>query len=179
MYGAPKKMQSIDKYRYLSFVKNTRNNKRVQLSCLPPTYASAYQHLFRVFYKVQVWLGNDLNPEDWGWKLMNNNLEPIQTLLPPAPEKLLNTIFCNCKKGCTNNCGCRKVGLYCSLVCTNCRGQSCTNIESNATDEDRFEIDEDITDISLFLEQSIQIEQEEEEDSEEEETSDYEEFDDE
>lgn len=102
-------MESIDKYRYLSFVKNTRNNKRVQLSCLPPTSASTYQHLFRVFYQVQVWLGNDLNPEDWGWKLMNNSLEPIQTLLPPAPEKLLNTIFCNCKKGCTNNCGCRKV----------------------------------------------------------------------
>lgn len=45
--------------------------------------------------------------------------------------------------------------------------------------EDCFEIDEDITDISLFLEQSTQIEQEEEEDNEEEETSDYEEFDDE
>ncbi|CAH0723950.1 unnamed protein product, partial [Brenthis ino] len=73
----------------------------------------------------------------------------------------------------------RKVGLYCSSVCTNCRGQSNTNIESNATDEDCFEIDEDITDISLFLEQSTQIEQEEEEDSEEKETSDYEEFDDE
>ncbi|CAH0691699.1 unnamed protein product [Spodoptera exigua] len=55
--------------------------------------------------------------------------------------------------------------------------QSCTNIESNTTDEDCFEIDEDITDISLFLEQSTQIEQEEEEDSDEEETSDYEEFD--
>lgn len=127
-------MESIDKYRFLNFVKNTRNNKRVQLSCLPPTSASAYQHVFCVFYQGQVWLGNQLNPEDWGWKLMNNSLEPIRTLLPPAPEKLLNTIFCNCKKGCTNNCGCRKVGLFCSPVCTNCQGHSCTNAESNATD---------------------------------------------
>ncbi|GBM42367.1 hypothetical protein AVEN_129797-1 [Araneus ventricosus] len=35
MYGTPNKIDFIDKYRYLSFVKNTRNNKRVQLSCLP------------------------------------------------------------------------------------------------------------------------------------------------
>ncbi|KAF0711628.1 Uncharacterized protein FWK35_00035130 [Aphis craccivora] len=47
---------------------------------------------------LQVWLGNELNPEDWGWVFKDNGLEPIQTLLPPALEKLLNTIFCNCKK---------------------------------------------------------------------------------
>ena len=40
-------------------------------------------------------------PSDWGWKLVDNTLEPIDTLLLPAPERLLNTIFCNCKKGCS------------------------------------------------------------------------------
>ncbi|GBN12848.1 hypothetical protein AVEN_274272-1 [Araneus ventricosus] len=93
MYGAPKKSDSIDKYRYLSLMKNTRNNKRVQLSCLPPTSAAAYQHLCCVYYQVQVWLGNELHPEDWEWVLKDNSLEPIQTLIPPAPEKPLNTIF--------------------------------------------------------------------------------------
>ncbi|GBO15802.1 hypothetical protein AVEN_219756-1 [Araneus ventricosus] len=113
MYGA-QKIDFIDKYRYLSFVKNTRNNKRAQLSCLPPTSAAAYQHLCRVDYQVQVCLGNELDPENWGWVLKDNSLEPIQTLLPPAPEKLLNAIFCNCKKGCNYNSGCKKVGLFCS-----------------------------------------------------------------
>ena len=108
-----------------------------------------------------MWLGNQLNPEDWGWKLINNILEPIQTLLPPAPEKLLNTIFCNGKKGCSANCGCKKVGLFCSLVCTNCHGQSCSNVDSNATDEDSYDINEETTDASLF-EQFIDIQQEEE-----------------
>ena len=37
LYGASNKIDCLDKYRYLTFVKNTRNNKRVQLSCLPPT----------------------------------------------------------------------------------------------------------------------------------------------
>ena len=62
VYGAPKKIDCIDKYRYLTFVKNTRKKKQVQLSCLPPTSASAHQHLYRTFYQVQAWLGNQLNP---------------------------------------------------------------------------------------------------------------------
>lgn len=166
VYGAPKKIDCIDKYRYLTFVKNTRNKKQVQLSCLPPTSASAIQHLYRVYYQVQTWLGYQLNPEDWGWKLINNTLEPIQTLFPPAPEKLLNITFCNCKKGCNAKCGCRKVGLLCSPACTNCQGQSCSNVELNTTADDLCDFDEESTDSSSF-EQFMNIQQGEEEDEEE------------
>ena len=137
IYGASQNINSIDSYRYLSFVKNTRKNKSVQLACLPPTSASAHQHVYRVYYQVQVWLGNNMDPEKWGWTLKENCLKPIPTLLPPAPENLLNTIFCNCKKGCNNNCGCRKVGLFCTQVCSSCQGQSCHNVElSTEEDED-------------------------------------------
>ncbi|GBO00185.1 hypothetical protein AVEN_172957-1 [Araneus ventricosus] len=159
MYGAPKKIDSIDKHRFLSFVKNTRSNKRVQLSCLPQTSAAAYQHLYRVYYQVQVWLDNELDPENWGWVLKDKSLEPIQTLFLPTPEKLLNTIFCNCKKGCNYNYFCKKGGLFCSQVCSNCQGKSCSNIESNTTDEDTYDINEEISDPSFFLEQSIEIQQ--------------------
>ncbi|GBN90397.1 hypothetical protein AVEN_152696-1 [Araneus ventricosus] len=113
MYGAPKKIDSIDKYRYLSFVKNTRNNKRVQLSCLPPTYAAAYQHLCCAYYQVQVWLG-----------------------------------------------------------------QFCSNVESNTTDEDSYEINEEISDPSFFLEQSIEMQQQGEEEESEQERITVEEFED-
>ncbi|GBM17619.1 hypothetical protein AVEN_80908-1 [Araneus ventricosus] len=140
----------------------------VQLPCLPPTSAAAYQHLCRVYYQVQVWLGNELDPENWGWVLKDNGLQPIQTLLPPAPEKLLNTIFFNCKKDCNYNCGCKKVGLFCSQVCSNCQGQSCSKVESNTTDKDAYDINEEISDPAFFLEQSIEIQQQgEEEESEE------------
>jgi hypothetical protein len=165
VYGAPKKLTCVDKFRYLSFVKNTRNKKRVQLACLPPISASAQQHLFRVYYQVQVWLGNKLDPEDWGWKLVDNTVEPIPTLLPPAPEKLLNTIFCNCKKGCNAKCGCKKVGLFCSLTCTSCQGQSWSNIES-PLGEDAYDICEETSDSSL-LEQFTCIQQEDEEEEDE------------
>lgn len=137
------------------------------MSCLTPTSASAFQHLYRVYYQVQVWLGNELDPEEWGWKLTDNYLEPIQTLLPPSPEKLLNTIFCKCKTDCSKNCGCQKVGLFCSPVCINCQGQTCSNIETDTTDEDIYDINEETIDASLFLEQRTKILQEEENEDEE------------
>ncbi|GBP22242.1 Histone-lysine N-methyltransferase SETMAR [Eumeta japonica] len=157
--------------------KNTRNKKQVQLSCLPPTSASAIQHFYRVYYQVQTWLDNELNPEDWGWRLIGNTLEPIQTLLPPAPDKLLNTIFCNCKKGCNAKCGCRRVGLLCSLACTECQGQSCSNVLLSTTEEDSCDFDGETNDSCPF-EEILNIQQEEEEEEKEEEEEEEEEIED-
>ncbi|GBO23190.1 hypothetical protein AVEN_143186-1 [Araneus ventricosus] len=105
--------------------------------------------IYVVYYQVQVWLGNELGPENWGWVLKDNDWIQFRLLLPPAPEKLLNSIFCNCKKGCNYNCSCKKVGLFCSQVCSNCQGQSCSNDESNTTDEDAYDINEEISDPSF------------------------------
>ncbi|GBO26300.1 hypothetical protein AVEN_12860-1 [Araneus ventricosus] len=71
---------------------------------LPPTSAAAYQHLCRVDYQAQVWLGNELDPENWGW------------------------------------------------VFSNCQSKSYSNVESNTTDEDAYDINEDISDPPFFLE---------------------------
>ncbi|GBL62065.1 hypothetical protein AVEN_180581-1 [Araneus ventricosus] len=82
--------------------------------------AAAYQHLCPVDYQVQLWLGNEQDPENWGW------------------------------------------------VCSNCQGKSYSNVESNTTDEDAYDINEEISDPSFFLKQSIEIQQQgEEEESEE------------
>lgn len=64
----------------------------------PQLGSTAQQHLLRVYYQVQIWLGKNLNPEQWEWMMDYNILEPIMTLLPPAPNALLNIIFCNCIK---------------------------------------------------------------------------------
>lgn len=93
------KNKSIDNYRYITFSKLTRNNKPVKLSSLPPTNSATQQHLLRVYYQVQIWLGNQLNPGHWGWVMNNNVLEPTTTLLPPATDELVNMIFVTVKKG--------------------------------------------------------------------------------
>lgn len=83
-----------------------------------------------------MWLRNELNPEDWSWKLVENSLEPIRTFLPPVVGKLSNIIFCDFEKVCGNNSWCGKLGFSCSPICSNCQGQFYPNIESNTTDED-------------------------------------------
>lgn len=104
-----------------------------------------------IFYKVQKWLGNEKNPLDWGW--MRSAQGPIPQLMtkPPAPQALLNMISCTCKKGCTNNCGCRKAGLKCSAVCNHCSGQSCENIADLIDDIDETLIDDPPSDDDLDL----------------------------
>lgn len=114
-----------------------------------------------------MWLGYQLDPTDWGWKLVNNSLEPVHTLLPPAPEKLLNSIFCNCKKGCSAKCGCKKVGLFCSPACTHCQGRLCSNIES-PTEEDPFDSNEATCDTSLLTQFTCTQDEDEEEQEEQE-----------
>ena len=142
MYGAPIIESCINNYRYLSFAKLTRFNTPVKLSLLPPTATAAQQHLYRVYYEVQTWLGNEIDPEQWGWVINNYLLEPTKILLPPAPDALLNTIFCNCTKGCGSNCGCRKVELPCSAVCGHCRGHSCLNVTPDNNSDDNINIEE-------------------------------------
>lgn len=66
-------------------------------------------------------------------------MEPIQTLLPPIPEKLLNYIFYNCRKSSTANWDCEKVKLLHSQVCTSCKVHSCYNVESNGTVKDSYD----------------------------------------
>ncbi|KAJ9594043.1 hypothetical protein L9F63_014520, partial [Diploptera punctata] len=44
--------------------------------------------------------------------------------------------------------------------CTNCQGQSCSNVEAKGTDEDLYDFNEETTDTS-FLEQLTNIQQEE------------------
>ena len=97
IHNAPISSGRLDYYRYSQFVKFTKLNRPVQLSNLPPSNAAAHEHIKRVYYQVQTWLGNCLEPQDWGWMLQNQLLEPTTTILPPAPDELLNTIFASAK----------------------------------------------------------------------------------
>lgn len=53
------------------------------------------------------------------------------------PEILLKTICCSCETGCNSlKCGCRKHGLKCTNLCSNCHGsEKCSNVEKKAYEE--------------------------------------------
>ena len=56
---------------------------------------------------------------------------------PPAPEKLIQIIRCNCKTNCdSKKCTCRKHGLECSSGCGDYKGVSCSNSLTLADLED-------------------------------------------
>lgn len=107
-----------------------------QLAVLPPTSAACAQHSLRVYLQVQEWLGKTLNPQEWGWKSLENALLPVPTTLPPAPDHLLNLISCNCKSTCGKNCDCVRAGLQCSLMCGHCRGSTCLNTNYDGSDDE-------------------------------------------
>ncbi|CAH0381987.1 unnamed protein product [Bemisia tabaci] len=144
LYGANKKNDSLDKFRFHLFKKNSLTGKKNRLESLPPSEDAAKFHSFRAFHQVQLWLGNQLPPKDWGWRLEGTQLAPVHMSLGPAPEKVLNSIFCGCTKGCGKACGCRKSGLKCTNICLNCCGEACENSRELASFEEEEENVDDV-----------------------------------
>ncbi|KAI5755221.1 hypothetical protein M8J77_015151 [Diaphorina citri] len=126
LYGGNHETTSLNKLRYKSYVTSALKVTSY-IAALPPTESAASQHALRTFYQVQQWLGKNVPPTEWGWKQVGNTLIPITTLKSPAPDSLLSLVACSCKKGCSKNCGCRRVSLFCSKLCANCEG-NCNNL---------------------------------------------------
>lgn len=94
-----------------------------------------------------------LNPHEWGWKSTKNGLLPIPTTQPPAPPSLLEQIACKCSKGCQGKCGCRKLGIKCSIFCNECAGINCENANiPEICEEDIIEDVDDELDIAFDVE---------------------------
>lgn len=140
LYGGNHLTTTLDKLRYKQYVISAYKAS-ANMASIPPTLGAAQQHGFRVFHQVQQWIGNYLDPEQWGWKLIKNKLVPITTLKPPAPERLLQLISCKCKTDCRGRCGCRQAGLFCTKLCQQCEG-SCSNIDKSLDIEEEEYVDE-------------------------------------
>ena len=112
----------------------------VQPRTLLPTSSVASNHSLPVYHQVQQWNGVYKCEEDWGWKVIEGHMVPVQTDMQPAPAYLLEAINCNCKSNCsTRRCSCVRIGLFCSPPCGKCRGLPCSNVvqpdeESDAED---------------------------------------------
>jgi hypothetical protein len=76
---------------------------------------------------IQTWLGNNLEPQEWGWILQNDILENRQQHHYHQHQKNCAIGYFPSKKGCGSSCGCRNLGLQCSSVYGQCNGQACLN----------------------------------------------------
>lgn len=123
---------NLNELRMKRFEKNViKSLKHVEVKNLPPTNSAAKYHSYRVYYQVQVWLGNEsLHATDWGWELINGHLFPMKMDNAPAPESLLKIMKCGCTSNCDNNrCSCKKNGLFCTELCDNCSVGNCNNVD--------------------------------------------------
>lgn len=130
LYGA-RRVDTLDKYRYTCYnrsISSSSVSSSFKLQSLPPTSAAAAQHSFRTYLTVQQWKGNQLDPTEWGWRIQDNMMVPVETDQHVAPDSILKLVSCGCKGGCGRACGCRKLGLHCTPMCSQCEGQTCTNI---------------------------------------------------
>ena len=130
--------EGIDVLRYKRFCeKVAKSSSFVEPQTLPPTSAATGYHSLRVYFQIQTWKETvgQMKPEEWGWKITDGQLLPVQTHLPAAPEKLIKIFRCNCKTGCsTSRCTCRRIAVDCTWMCGVCKGVSCEN--STVVDKD-------------------------------------------
>jgi hypothetical protein len=99
------------------------SKKAIQPKSLPPTSAAAKFHSQRVYHQVQAWKKVGLDAEEWGWKIVDGRMIPVQTTQDVAPRELLEFVRCQCKSGCsTKHCGCKKTGIPCTTACGECKG---------------------------------------------------------
>jgi hypothetical protein len=146
LYGSKAGQDTLDSLRFKLFQKSLKKSV-IKLESLPPTSDSAALHAFRTYYQVQLWSGNKLKPEEWGWTRTNDILLPLKTNLEPAPEHILKLVSCCCKGECsTAKCSCFKSGIKCSSVCKYCEGAICTNSseETKKVNEEDLEEENDI-----------------------------------
>ncbi|KAJ8873472.1 hypothetical protein PR048_024290 [Dryococelus australis] len=93
-------------------------------SCEPSSYFNFHlcQHSLRVYHQVQAWKSNVFSTKDWGWAVEQGQYKPVTPPLPPASDNLLHLVRCGCKGDCTRNEECKRSGMTCTTMCSECPG---------------------------------------------------------
>ena len=139
LYGS-KSTSSLNALRYEKFIqKVSSTGVKDDAASLPPTFAAAKFHCFRVYLQICLWKlsKTSMDPLLWGWKKEGNEFVPIMSDIQPAPDTLLRIIRCNCASDCeSRSWSCRKHAMKCSIACGQCKGNACTNSEGPIIAED-------------------------------------------
>ena len=149
IYGSTTTSANLNEARVAKFqLKVATSAGFVPPEKLPPTDNAAAYHSHRTYPQVQAWRGNDISPEEWGWKKSPYGLVPIRMTQPAAPERLISIIRCNCSGKCNRKtCTCCKNGLLCTPACGQYSGITCLNgPPSDSQDDDELLVDESTRD---------------------------------
>lgn len=139
--------ESTDKVRYLMY--SSRQGK-MEAKSIPPCSDSLQLHASRACYQSFIWrqclIGKPIvpSPVGHGWEINEDEaLSICWNTVKPAPEEILELMFCTCKKECVGgSCPCVDNMLSCTDACTK---QECNNFADNEDESEEFS-EEDYTD---------------------------------
>ena len=125
----PTDIDNLSKLRWHMFPK-----KQLESDKLPSTFSALKHMIHRSHYMTYIWKSaistNPIlpDPENFGWKKIDDEYEPFMTDKLPAPQSVIELSMCSCKKtkGDSLRCNCKKKGLVCSDIC---QCLNCSNIE--------------------------------------------------
>jgi hypothetical protein len=119
LYESGTTMDTVCDLRWRLFTK-----KQLEAQKLPPTRGALHEAIARAHYQAMIWCQSDVpNPllpaaTRFGWKVDENEIVPITTKDPPAPESITCLIKCGCQKTkCTSHCSYRAQNMNCSEMC--------------------------------------------------------------
>jgi len=153
---------SLNHMRYIAYMNIiTSGTTQLRPEQLPPTENAARYHSYRAYIQVIQWktlMDTSINPEEWGWSVIDGRYVPLATDLDAAPHDMLSVIRCKCKTSnprpcATQQCSCVKHGLPCVAACKNCNGhecensevtQDCSDIDTDEAECERFTLNDDI-----------------------------------
>ena len=136
LYGGQKlKVNNVSELRYLLFC---AKGAEIGSHQLPPSRGCLIKHILRANYQAYIWR-RSLDPmvmlpgpEDYGWKIVDDELAIDWTDEKPAPDAVIDMLSCKCRKPCNlqNKCSCHENGLPCTDMC------KCTFCENKLDEED-------------------------------------------
>ena len=96
------------------------------------------QHIKRANYQEYIWrraleATQELpSPNNNGWTIQDDMLQPVLMTKDPAPHALLELSFCRCKKSACRraDCSCKINNLGCTDGCLCSNSESCENSRS-------------------------------------------------
>ena len=79
--------ERLDTLRYQKFSESIKGATHVEPQTLPTTFAASVYHSLLVYYQIMQWKGGQMsmNPEEWGWHVVDGKYLPKQTDKAPAP----------------------------------------------------------------------------------------------
>ena len=121
--------------------------KQAESVKLPPTQAAIREAIMRANCQALIWSLDSVPspdlppPQEYGWKLEDDQWVPIMTSLAPAPDAIIELVGCGCKTNhCSSNrCNSRKAGLNCTDLCA-C---SDNDVPCANQPENKYESDDD------------------------------------